>query len=221
MVGIATSIPNAFLFWVCLCCHFFEKGIGLSMMIRPLPEKVLIGYATHCNEHVTKAVRDGVNVVVWSFMEIEKEVDGAICINENSLNFDCIRNMITSLDNEGYSETVHLVSFGGWNGPHLSNSTSSEEWYTIWKERVGDIFHGIDWDLEGHDELDSPTNIFSIPCLEKMGCISRMLKDDGYIVGMAPPQSYLNPKSSNFSRRLTWTEQDRPWYVPCCCSISL
>ena len=43
--------------------------------------------------------------------------------------------------------------------------------YDKWKDKVGDMFHGIDWDLEGHDDLDSPTNIFSIECLEKMGSI--------------------------------------------------
>ena len=119
--------------------------------------------------------------------------------------------MITSLDNEGYQHVVHLVSFGGWNGPHLESKLTNVEWYNHWKDSVGDIFHGIDWDLEGHDKLDSPTNVFSINCLEKMGTVSKLATEDGYIIGIAPPQSYLDVQSSKFSRYVNLTEPDRPW----------
>jgi chitinase len=180
---------------------------------RRLPEKVLIGYATDCNDGVAQAVRDGINVIVWSFMEIQKQQeDDDIQILPNSLEFDCIREMIAALDEEGYDDTVHLVSFGGWNGPHLDPNLTEDDWYDAWKANVGDIFHGIDWDLEGHDNLKSPTNVFAMDCLEKMGCISRLAKKDGYVIGMAPPQSYLDLQSSTFSRRVNRTEPDRPWH---------
>lgn len=79
-----------------------------------LPETVLIGYATDCNDKVATAVRDGVNVVVWSFMEIFKDGSSEeIIISENSLNFDDIGRLISDLDTEGFTDTVHLVSFGG------------------------------------------------------------------------------------------------------------
>jgi beta-glucosidase len=99
----------------------------------------------------------------------------------------------------------------GWNGPHLDTSLSARQWYEVWKNHFGDIFDGIDWDLEGHDNLDSPTNIFSVECLNLMGDISRLAKEDGYIIGMAPPQSYFDLGQSGFSRAVNLSEPDRPW----------
>lgn len=159
-------------------------------------------------------MRDGINVVIWSFMEIHKRDDSeTIEIKPNSLDFDCIQTMIESLDKEGYDDTVHLVSFGGWNGPHLDPHLTSERWYATWKEHVGHVFHGIDWDLEGHDDLTSATNVFTVECLEKIGRISQLAKADGYTIGMAPPQSYLDIHSSKFSRRVDLTEPNRPWHA--------
>jgi beta-glucosidase len=45
-----------------------------------------------------------------------------------------------------------------------------------------------------------------------MGCISRLAKEDGYIIGMAPPQSYMDLHSTSFSRYVNLTEPDRPWH---------
>jgi beta-glucosidase len=209
-----TCVFFVFFLWLCV-----EIGAGFAMpkettspsLRRQLPPQVMIGYATDCNDKVATAVRQGVNVVVWSFMEMLRTYDEEVVVAGNSLDFECIRQLIATLDSEGFSDTVHLVSFGGWNGPHLDTSLTAQKWYSIWKERVGDIFHGIDWDLEGHDDLDSPTNVFSVECLDQMGCISRLAKDDGYIIGMAPPQSYLDVQSSKFSRSVNLTEPDRPW----------
>eukprot|EP00980_Cylindrotheca_fusiformis_P030938 scaffold25659_cov132-Cylindrotheca_fusiformis.AAC.2 len=203
-----------------LLCLYVEVVIGLAMpkeakfktsLRRRLPQKLLIGYATECSEKVVNAVREGVNVVVWSFMEIQNRNNEEVVIIENSLDFQCIKELIATLDNDGFSDTVHLVSFGGWNGPHLDTSLTAERWYRIWKDHVGDIFHGIDWDLEGHDDLASPTNVFSVECLDQIGFISSLAKEDGYIIGMAPPQSYLDLQSSRFSRSVNLTEPDRPW----------
>jgi chitinase len=188
--------------------------IALSMR-RELPEKVLIGYANNCDEKVVNAVREGVNVVVWAFLELQNAQDtddGLVPVT--SLDLKRVQDLIRSLDDQGYEDTVHLISFGGWNGPHLETSggITPEEWYRVWKQHAGDIFHGIDWDLEGHDDLASPTNLFSRDCLEFVGQISRMAKKDGYIIGMAPPQSYLDIHNPNFSRSVNLTESDRPWH---------
>ena len=45
-----------------------------------------------------------------------------------------------------------------------------------------------------------------------MGRISRLAKEDGYIIGMAPPQSYLDIDTTKFSRYINLTEPDRPWH---------
>ncbi|CAB9498957.1 expressed unknown protein [Seminavis robusta] len=198
---------------------------------RPLPAKMLIGYGTNC-DRVRKAVHDGVNIVIWAFMDIvavdnehedsdhrellESQTDtdtprrGRI---KTDLDLNGIRQLIQELDQNGYNHVIHLVSFGGWNGPHLDAALSAEEWYDCWKEsEAGSLFHGMDWDLEGHDDLTRPTNVFTIECLEKMGHISRMMKEDGYLVGMAPPQSYMNFDNPHLSRYVNLTEPDRPWH---------
>ncbi|OEU18176.1 beta-glucosidase [Fragilariopsis cylindrus CCMP1102] len=226
---------------------------------RDLPEKIIVGYATQCTEKVEQAVRDGVNVVIWSFVEIivdgNKDKDNdtvtekehstvnkkaanayAKCISH--FNRDCAKQMINKLDSEGYDDTVHLVSFGGWNGPHLPDELDVYDMYKSFQDfntYCDNIFHGIDWDLEGHDRLDHSTNLFSIDCLNNMGIFSQLASNDGYIVGMAPPQSYLDihaqqqqqqqntnengndsSKMLNFSRyvNLTDTSKDRDgWHT--------
>ncbi|VEU45284.1 unnamed protein product [Pseudo-nitzschia multistriata] len=184
----------------------------MTKATRSLPEKILVGYATRCSEQVLQAVRDGVNVVIWSFVEmtIAAEDNKAKCTS--TFDLFCAKQMITQLDAEGYDDTVHLVSFGGWNGPHLPDELSVEDMYNSWKELVGGTFHGVDWDLEGHDTLDNPTNVFSIECLESMGRFSMLAKRDGFIVGMAPPQSYLDIEESRFSRYVNFTDPDRGWH---------
>ena len=88
---------------------------------------------------------------------------------------------------------------------------TAQEWYSIWKNSIASsIFHGIDWDLEGNDNLTSINNVFTVECLDKMGNISTLMKNDGYVVTMAPPQSYLNFHNSNFSRYVNQTIPDRP-----------
>jgi chitinase len=121
---------------------------------------------------------------------------------------------ISQLDEEGF-KVIHLVSFGGWNGPHLptssfsSHEASAKALYQSWKRTFGDVFDGFDWDLEGNDNIESASNMLTIECLESMGEMSAMAKKDGYIIGMAPAQSYLDNESSNFSRYLNLTDHTR------------
>ncbi|KAL7530946.1 hypothetical protein ACHAWF_003566 [Thalassiosira exigua] len=198
---------------------------------RDLPQKVLIGYASHNLENVRKAViEDGVNVVIWAFMDIVA-VDEAEKIHitaplsprhldknekltrvRTGLDIRKIKGLIAKLDNDGHYRVVHLVSFGGWDGYHLDPSLTAQEWYSGWKSSIAsDIFHGIDWDYEGNDDMKSEMNVFTVDCLEKMGEISRMMKNDGYVVTMAPPQSYLNFDDSNFSRFVNLSVPTRRW----------
>eukprot|EP00536_Pseudo-nitzschia_multiseries_P015218 jgi/Psemu1/217224/e_gw1.841.28.1 len=182
---------------------------------RNLPEQVIVGYSTRCSDQVLEAVRDGVNVVIWAFMDMTVEfgneadsVSGSCDSDSDSDSSDkdnddgqpscvtthppaakirpridplCAKRLIQQLDAEGYNDTVHLVSFGGWNGAHLpdDDDLSPETMYDAWKELAGDIFHGIDWDLEGHDRLNAPENTFSVRCLNAVGRISELAKRDG------------------------------------------
>lgn len=157
------------------------------MAPRTLPEKVIAGYSSRCDGSVIRAVEHGVNVVIWSFFHVVPRVEMDVRVGvrgrqlqnkviETPLDLECVRREIEYLNGLYGDGVVHLASFGGWNARHLDGNYSSDEIYNAWKEFAGDIFDGIDWDLEGNDDLESPYNIFSIDCLDRMGEISELAK---------------------------------------------
>ena len=232
----------------------------ISPLRKPLPEKMLVAYTSnHCHNledmaKVTQAVIDGVNVLIWVFIAFEpvgndlnrscshkcdntKASDSSsnkyhrIRINSN-LNVENYKLYREKLRNMGYADVLHLVAFGGWNGPHLPSGYSSTELYDAFQQfntftqsspkrvyrdvdsgtEIEDtLFDGIDWDLEGHDNAKSLTNEFTKECLDQMGEFSAMAKKDGYIISMAPPESYLDITSSKFSRFVNLTYPE-PWH---------
>ena len=100
---------------------------------------------------------------------------------------------------------------GGWNGPHLDSFFSTpEQWYGAWKALAGSVFHGMDMDWEGNDDLSSPNNYLSVEELDLMGEVFRLAKKDGYIVTMAPAQSYLDIHSPAFGLYLNTTTDSYP-----------
>lgn len=152
---------------------------------RGLPDKVLIGYGSDCDA-VRRAVADGVNVVIWSFLDVRTvdpspDSQGDAIISTN-LNLPRIRALRVELDQVGYGDVLHFASVGGWNGAHLDPKLSATEWYQTFNESVGDLFQGIDWDLEGNDQMNSPYNFFTLDCLDKIGEISRMAKEGKKVV---------------------------------------
>jgi beta-glucosidase len=164
-----------------------------------------------------------VNVVIWSFVEIivpeSESRRGDEEVLRTNLDINQIQQLIIELDMSGYSHVVHLASLGGWNGPHLQVSSTtmnareySNNWMSAWRSSiVSTIFHGIDWDFEGNDNVMSPLNYFEQTLLDSMGHISQQMKDEGYIVTIAPPQSYLNFDNSNFGQYVNITHA-RGWH---------
>eukprot|EP00438_Fugacium_kawagutii_P004251 Skav208255 [mRNA] locus=scaffold2399:20928:21638:- [translate_table: standard] len=63
-------------------------------------------------------------------------------------------------------------------------------------------FDGFDWDLEGHDGVTSIWNVFSSKCLNLVVDMSAAAKAAGYLVTMAPPQTYFASSMSDFNRYL-------------------
>jgi len=195
---------------------------------RELPDRVLIGYGSNI-DRVRTAVHDGVNVVIWAFLDVvaapscstalknQLSQEGAMpnqTTIATSLNLTAVQALVEELDETGYDHVFHLVSFGGWNGPHLDPKLSAVDWYLGFRQHVGHLFHGLDWDLEGNDKLTSPYNLFTTECLDKMVSISRMAKADGYVVSMAPPQSYLDILGrSCFSRLVNLSDPKRQWHT--------
>jgi len=102
-----------------------------------------------------------------------------------------------------------MISVGGWDAPHPDTRFGAAEWWRVWTQWNAASaaagfggFDGIDWDLEGNDAMASPANRFTVAGLHLVGNLSRMAKDAGYVVSLAPPQSYLNVGTSNFSLSL-------------------
>ena len=143
---------------------------------KALPDKILVAYTTNkCNDDMTKvteALRAGVNVLIWSFISFEPKDNTGDGTRTSASNPTCNQRvqMKTELDVSkyrryrkqlslmGYSNVVHLVAFGGWNGPHILSGYSSKELYDAFNafnmQHNDDmseepLFDGIDWDLEG------------------------------------------------------------------------
>ena len=177
-----------------------------SLRQRPsqLPTKVLIGYGSDCDA-VRQAVYNGVNIVIWSFIDVV-HVDIAtytpsasnqfrnLVLNSDdlrsgytvstTLNLTAVRILILDLSMSGYGDVLHFASVGGWNGAHISTDIPPSLWYKVFTENIGDIFDGIDWDLEGNDKLDSPYNFFDLECLSNMGSISQLFKNGTFFVNV-------------------------------------
>lgn len=201
---------------------------------RQLPPKVIVGYASgECNddqEGVITAVQQGVNVVIWAFYHLSPTPplplqppppprDSLVRVLQErriitTIDMDCIQHVIDTLDQLGFTDTVHLVSMGGWNGPHLDpHFQSATQWYQAWKASVGNLFDGIDIDFEGNDDLHSPWNYVSLAEMDRVGEIMKLAKQDGYSITLAPAQSYLDIHSSNFSQYLNLTDPTRSWHA--------
>lgn len=167
---------------------------------RALPEKVIIGYGSDCDA-VREAIRDGVNIVMWSFLDVT--LDGSVTGSDfygrsgddvktyskrkshinvprvvvvSNLNLTAIRCFIEELSDTGFDYVLHFASIGGWNAAHLNEDIPAQAWYQAFNDSVGDVFDGIDWDLEGNDEIHSKQNFFTMACLDKIGDISRLAK---------------------------------------------
>merc|ERR1719240_2127264 len=69
-------------------------------------------------------------------------------------------------------------------------------------------FDGFDWDLEGNDYPNSVWNHFTPATLDIVVDMSAKAKENGYIVTMAPAQSYLDTTTNNFSLSLTHSYPD-------------
>ncbi|GAX29160.1 beta-glucosidase [Fistulifera solaris] len=201
--------------------------IESSRSSRQIPDRALIGYASHKLESVRNAISQGANVIMWSFVDFRASfhspdsstsphrrfLNVKNVVPDTTLDLEAIKIFLRELDLEGHGHVLHMIAVGGWNGKHLDPLVSAKEWYEAFDTHLGDVFDGIDWDLEGNDDMKSIYNTFTFECLDKMGEISRMAHEGGYVVSMAPPQSYLDIHgSADFSRAVNLTDKTRPWH---------
>jgi len=168
---------------------------------------LIVGYQDwgRCNISETlAAVSNGVNVIVW--FAVNLAIDGASGepTVQGGPDYDCVAMAMAALIME-QTPTVHLISVGGWNAPHPETSLSGEEWFQVWRAWNSGLpvpFDGIDWDLEGHSDHDAPSNTLTLEALHVVVDMSVAAKAAGYVVTMAPAQSYLDTESHEFSLSL-------------------
>ena len=184
----------------------------IQRKIPKLPEKLKIGYANwgECDEKIYEAVQNGLNVIIWFSLDMAANEDNTIPIFKRGPDYECVSKMVKRFKDNNYS-VINLISIGGWNSPHPNTKFKANEYYQEWVKFNNIItneenefygFDGIDWDIEGNDNMESTINHFTFEELDLMGEFSQILKKEGYIVSMAPAESYLDPSTSEFSLSL-------------------
>lgn len=173
------------------------------------PEGVVVAYASwsECDAKVLTAARAGANVIVWFAVNLAVATSGSPTISGGP-DLGCVSRAKTQLQREGLGVT-HMISVGGWNAPHPPDGAADADawWQAIqsWNRAHGAPFDGLDWDLEGADapakgRSVKEANTFSVKCLRLMGAISQRAKSAGWLVSLAPPESYFTPATSEFNR---------------------
>jgi len=209
-----------------LACLLFVLTVsGRSLPTGPIIQGYVdIGLSSQtAYSRVYNTSKNGVNVLTWSFINLEADSSGNPKIVMNSqdgtpTNWSMIAKLATQLQADGLP-TTHLVSIGGWGQPHPDTRFSAQTWYTTWKNwntglnnAYGFEFDGLDWDTEGENTVNGPENSFSITLLDLIGGMSKLAKGDGYIVTIVPPQSYLDVENNAFSLYVNLSQSWAPTF---------
>mmetsp|Transcript_104297 Transcript_104297/g.300636 ORF Transcript_104297/g.300636 Transcript_104297/m.300636 type:complete len:362 (-) Transcript_104297:219-1304(-) len=165
-----------------------------------------------CDDNVYTTVQNGANVIIWFATNLASDEDGNAAITGGP-NRDCVVEKINTLESMGFGrdKVKHLISIGGWDAAHPDTTHTAEEYFTAWESFSDGLYDGLDWDLEGNDNLQSEWNYFSKPCLELMADFSKLIHDAGYIVSLVPPESYLDVQTTEFSRYVNLTFPGELW----------
>lgn len=178
---------------------------------RSLPSPLLIAYTSwsECDPLIAQTVQHGANVIIW-FSLTFSSANNSASITGALPSPQCLTSTISSL-RRSHPHVLHLISSGGWNAPWPNTSHSQEEYYNAfehWSNILSDDpewrgFDGIDWDPEGHDDPKEQLGRVSEDHLKLIGEMSMLFKKKGYIVSMAPAQSYLDVDERRFDLNLT------------------
>jgi hypothetical protein len=191
-------------------CSCEDPNAPKKVVKRKLPEgSLIVGYMNYgeCDDRVDQAIKDGVNVVIWFSLELENRGEPLIT---SAVSPVCVQTAVQRLKEAGLN-AAHLISVGGWGVPHPDTSFSGAEWYkqfVRWNNAASgpgfeNGFDGIDWDLEGADDQSSDINNFTVAKIKLIADFSKLAKKDGFITSIAPPQSYLDVGTPDFSLKLT------------------
>eukprot|EP00960_Hanusia_phi_P000439 12170-Hanusia_phi.AAC.1 len=103
-------------------------------------------------------------------------------------------------------KTLHMISVGGWDQPHPDTSNPADvvwaclpllssppydaaaQVWDVWKKwneevvarpQIGFMgYDGIDWDVEGSDVQQSPSNYMTVEVMDLMGKVSQVGQDE-------------------------------------------
>ena len=173
-----------------------------------------MGYVSVCDKgKIINAVQTGVNVIYWFSIDLT-DIDGKPAVVPSAVqplpDVTCIGEISQTLRDMNLT-TTHLVSVGGWGAPHPVTTFSADAMWAAWKDWNENViapaglsggFDGIDWDMEGANDPASPTNYLNVDMMDLVGQMSQLAKQDGYIVSMVPPESYLDQTTSQFDSSL-------------------
>lgn len=198
---------------------FTQSDILSHRRIKSLPKYLKIGYASwnQCDDKVFTAVQQGLNVIIWFSIDLSTDPHTHTPSITRGPNYEEVAAMIHKLNEAKYSDVIHLISIGGWNSPHVSTNHTASEFLECWLNFNRNIsnpalgfygFDGFDWDIEGNDDMSSPYNAFTLSELDLMGELSKLAKEKGYIVSMAPSESYLDYTTSEFSLSLLHVHEE-------------
>jgi chitinase len=182
---------------------------------RSLPSGSLnMGYVSMCDkEKIIQAVQTGVNVIYWFSIDLAN-VNGKPAVVPSAVqplpDVSCIGDIAEKLKMMNLT-TTHLVSVGGWGAPHPVTDFSASDMWNAWKDWNDNViapagltggFDGIDWDMEGANDPAASTNYLKVDMMNLVGEMSQLAKQDGFIVSLVPPESYLDQTTSLFDDSL-------------------
>lgn len=172
-----------------------------------IPSPLIIAYASwaQCDDRIVTAAMNGANVIIWFSLTLQSE-DGKPVFKGSLPPIECIARLSSRIR----SSVLHVVSFGGWNAPLPDTTHTATEYmaaFSEWNIPLPEFgwhgFDGIDWDAEGHDDGTESKNHATLQHLKLIGEFSQLAKRGGYIVSMAPSQSYLDVHCSDFDLNLS------------------
>lgn len=174
-------------------CLFY---LSLVEAVKPLPGKVIGAYTQGADEaRIAKAVASGVNVLFWSFISYDGEING-------------LGGPTLAAVQKAHPDVVNIASIGGWNAPFPSPLEADQfvKKFVAWN--ADKKFDGLDWDLEGNDDVDSPFNKISEELIKFMCDTSAALQRKKLHVAIVPANSYLDVGQNGFDTSLL---HPAPW----------
>ena len=160
-------------------------------------------------QKIIQAVENGVNVIQWFSIDLDTKESHPFISRGPDINL-----VIDVANSIKHYNAIHMICIGGWNAKHPDTSVTSTAMFNAFLEfnekfKIGEFtgFDGIDWDIEGNDNRDI-WNTLDKKALDFIGEFSQLAKSNGFLVSMAPAESYFDPNFSTFSTSLVLPWED-------------